>query len=436
MKRLEKIVHWLLRFGIRGWGLILSVAICAILVALALATEGVVHRTALWLELAISAFTITVGFYVVRKAQQEAHQRRVAVAEARDSGAQLSDLFEMTDMLQAAETHEDAGAILIATARRLLPDYGGSLWVFNNSRDRLDLTASWGADFPLPEFVLPHTCWALKRGKAHINHAASGTLVCNHRSSDLPTIEVPMLARGQLHGLLVLRTDHEGDPVARLKGIARIAQALADSISLALSNIALRDRLRTQSLRDPLTDLYNRRYMEDALERYVDLAERSGSATSVLMIDLDNFKRLNDSEGHAKGDAVLRDVASQLVSGVRPADVVSRYGGEELVVLMPNCGLDDAALRAEGLRERIEGLSQAHGIAISASIGVACVPETAGTAAEVVPIADTALYAAKADGKNCVRKAERRAGARNLAARDARKGEKDPAGEKPLQAVG
>jgi diguanylate cyclase (GGDEF)-like protein len=180
-------------------------------------------------------------------------------------------------------------------------------------------------------------------------------------------------------------------------------------MSLALSNIALREKLRTQSLRDPLTGLYNRRYMEDALDRYISLAERTGTATSVVMIDLDNFKRLNDEHGHAKGDAVLRDVAGQLVSALRPSDVVARYGGEELMVILPNCGLDDAALKAEILRLRVEGLSDAHGVPISASFGVATVPETSTNAVDVIPMADSALYAAKKQGKNRVALAEPRA---------------------------
>jgi diguanylate cyclase (GGDEF)-like protein len=230
-----------------------------------------------------------------------------------------------------------------------------------------------------------------------------------HHIDAAATIEVPMLARGQVHGLIVLAVEAE-DAHAQLKGVGRLSRAMADSMSLALSNIALREKLRTQSLRDPLTGLYNRRYMEDALERYVSLAERTGSPTSVIMIDLDNFKRLNDEHGHAKGDAVLRDVAAQLVGGLRPSDVVARYGGEELMVILPGCSLEGAQIKAEGLRVRIEGLSEAHGVPISASFGVATVPETSTSPADVVPMADAALYAAKQAGKNCIRLAERRAG--------------------------
>ena len=150
--------------------------------------------------------------------------------------------------------------------------------------------------------------------------------------------------------------------------------------------------------------------MEDALERYVSLAERTGSPTSVIMVDLDHFKALNDEHGHAKGDAVLRDVAAQLVGGLRPSDVVCRYGGEELVVLLPNCGLEDARLRAEVLRARVEGLSEAHGAKISGSFGVAAIPETSASNADILPMADAALYEAKKQGRNRVVCADRRAG--------------------------
>ncbi|HMO67659.1 MAG TPA: sensor domain-containing diguanylate cyclase [Novosphingobium sp.] len=358
-----------------------------------------------------------IAFNVVMAASEQhnlmaerAAQRR-AFLEAAEARRQVEELFAMTDMLQAAEAHDDAGAVLMATARRLLPDYGGALYVFNNSQDRLDLVRSWncGQSFAPGESLLPSNCWALKRGKPHINDHQAGTLCCMHPIGEAATVEIPMMARGSVHGLLILATD-QADSFSALYGIRRLGRALADSMSLALSNIALREKLRTQSLRDPLTGLYNRRYMEDALERYSSLAERSGGATAVLMIDLDNFKALNDAHGHAKGDAVLRDVASQLVGALRPSDVVARYGGEELVVILPGCGLDDAMDKAELLRLRIEALSDAHATPITASFGVAAVPETSTGPMDVLPMADSALYAAKQAGKNRVLAAERRAG--------------------------
>jgi diguanylate cyclase (GGDEF)-like protein len=334
------------------------------------------------------------------------HEQEALLEEAQRSRHQIEQLFEMADMLQSAENHADAGAVLQATSLRLLPDFSGALYVFNNSRDRLDLTNSWSASevFAPAETLVPANCWALKRGKLHLNDMSAGTLCCLHHGGKAATMELPMVARGTIHGLLMLAAP-DG---ARLRKEARVGRAIADSMSLALSNIALREKLRTQSLRDPLTGLYNRRYMEDALERYLSMSERAGAHTSVIMIDLDQFKLLNDEHGHAKGDAVLREVAAQLVGALRPSDVVSRYGGEELLIILPSCNLDDALLRAEMLRSRIESLSETHGAAITASFGVASVPETSIGPSDVVAMADAALYAAKQSGRNCVKAAARR----------------------------
>lgn len=366
---------------------------------------------ALIFALLLMTVSLTMAIFLGRKTIAQLDERIAMADSAREAREQVEELFGMTDMLQAAEGYDDAGAVLKATALRLLPEFSGALYVFNNSRDRLDLVESWNASegFTPSHTLMPSNCWALKRGKLHINDPASHSLCCMHHIGGAATLEIPMMARGAVHGLLVLGIEAR---VAydRLSSIDRLGRALADSMSLALSNIALQEKLRTQSLRDPLTGLYNRRYMEDALDRYVSLAERTGGATSVVMIDLDNFKKLNDENGHAKGDAVLRDVAAQLVGGLRPSDVVSRYGGEELLVILPGCSLDDARGKAEMLRQRIEGLSDVHGVAISASFGVASVPETATSQADLIPRADAALYAAKAAGRNCVIAADRRAG--------------------------
>ena len=325
------------------------------------------------------------------------------------------ELFGMTDMLQAAETYDDAGSVLMATAKRLLPDHGVALYVFNNSRDRLDLTRSWDLPSgyePLPA-LSPANCWALKRGKTHVNVPSVNELCCAHHGGTVAAVEIPMMACGQLHGLLILARDEaerEVDAAHKVHDVSRLGRALADSMSLALSNIALREKLRTQSLRDPLTGLYNRRYMEDALERFVSLGSRTGASTAVIMLDLDNFKKLNDEHGHAKGDAVLRDLAAQIVGCLRPTDVVCRHGGEELVAILPDCSLEDVLAKAEILRQRIESLSASHECAISASLGVATIPETATSATDILPIADAALYAAKKAGKNRIVAAEKRAG--------------------------
>ena len=336
----------------------------------------------------------------LKRIQIVAYKNRVA--RINETQEQIEELFSMTDTLQAADSNADAAQVLRATSRKLLPGCGVALYVFNNSRDRLDLVGSWDMPegYAPTESLTPANCWALKRGKDHLNNPEHQSLCCSHYIGEVASIEVPMMARGQVFGLLVL--GDRGGECTNVERAQRIARALADSTSLALSNISLREQLRTQSLRDPMTGLYNRRYMEDTLDRFISLAQRQNQSTSVLMIDLDNFKRLNDEQGHAKGDAVLKDVAAQVVGALRPSDVVCRYGGEELLVILPDCGLDDAMMRAEQVRARIELLSEQHGASIAASIGVATMPETAKSSADLLSASDAALYEAKAAGKNQV----------------------------------
>jgi diguanylate cyclase (GGDEF)-like protein len=376
-----------------------------------LGTPGASDRglvtAAVWAGLAIFCEVCSI-FY----GRHELHRTAKLFDSATEAKAQTDELFRMTDMLQSAEGYDDATAVLMATSLRLVPEFGAALYIFNNSRDRLDLAGSWNMpeDYRAAESLAPSNCWTLKRGKPHANNPDVAGLCCAHHAGRAPALEIPMMARSSVYGLLVL-VSH--DPVlgeARLKETLRIGQPLVDSMSLALSNISLREKLRTQSLRDPLTGLYNRRYMEDALERFLSLSERNGTPTSVLMIDLDHFKQLNDEHGHAKGDAVLRDVATQLVAGVRPSDVVCRYGGEELMIILPECGIEDARIKAEALRLRIEGLSEVHNASVTASIGISGVPETSTSQSDLVAMADSALYLAKRAGRNCIMIAERRAG--------------------------
>lgn len=342
-------------------------------------------------------------------ALSEMGRRRDDAGRALTARRQVEQLFRMTDMLQSALGYGDANAVLRATAAQLMPEFGGALYVFNNSRDRMDLSVHWGwpEGVQPPESISPSQCWALKRGKSHVNEVGPHCLRCDHQADDLLILEIPMMARGEVYGLLNVLAAGDGAE-QRIGEVTALAGAIADAMSLALSNIALREKLRTQALRDPLTSLYNRRYMEDVLERYANLAERNGSSLSAIMIDLDHFKRLNDEHGHAVGDAVLRSTASAIVGAIRPSDVACRYGGEELVVLLPDCSLAEALGKAELLRARIESLSDIHGTRITASLGVATMPETAANMTEILPSADAALYRAKQAGRNRVEAAVRR----------------------------
>jgi diguanylate cyclase (GGDEF)-like protein len=355
------------------------------------------------LQLLGGALILGVLALSFRLSAAEGRRRRAATLDAVAAREQIEKLFRMTDMLQSAAGYDDANAVLHATVQGLMPDLAGALFIFNNSRDRLDLATSWNlpeTHLP-PDHIAPSACWALKRGKAHVNGGGQSALRCEHQQFDGVVLEIPMSARGEFYGLLCFAATGAGaeDRIAEVHGMAT---ALADSMSLALSSIALREKLRNQALRDPLTGLYNRRYMEDMLQRFGHLSERNARPFSVIMIDLDHFKRLNDDHGHAVGDAVLRDASQAILGNLRQSDVACRYGGEEIIVLLPDIGLVDAAAKAETLRARIESISDRHGTHVTASLGVASVPDNAVNAAGLVGLADEALYKAKKAGRNQV----------------------------------
>jgi len=172
----------------------------------------------------------------------------------------------------------------------------------------------------------------------------------------------------------------------------------------------LREALRTQSIRDPLTGLYNRRYLQEILEREIRRAVRSDQPLGILMLDLDHFKKFNDTYGHEAGDSVLREAATFLSKNIRAEDIVCRFGGEEFVVILPTATLEASKSRAERLRAKIRELTVLHHGesvgAISVSVGVAAVPQHGTSSKEVLEAADAALYRAKNAGRDRVMVAE------------------------------
>jgi diguanylate cyclase (GGDEF)-like protein len=189
----------------------------------------------------------------------------------------------------------------------------------------------------------------------------------------------------------------------------RIAQTLGEHLSLALANFRLREVMRQQSSRDPLTDLYNRRFMEESLYRELRRSARETGGIGVLMLDLDRFKALNDTYGHATGDVALRTIADFLKGAIRAEDIACRYGGEEFVVILPKASLADAVQRAEALRVGLRSIGDepaVHVPTITISIGVAAFPDHGSTGDELLAAADRALYRAKAQGRDRVAVAE------------------------------
>jgi diguanylate cyclase (GGDEF)-like protein len=335
---------------------------------------------------------------------------RVAIAAGEAAKQQIEQLFVMGDMLQSAVDIDDTNAVLRATALRLLPGLSGAMYVFNNSRDRLDRTTQWGTLLAgEADHIAPSSCWALKRGKPHLNEEGQDALSCAHGQSGLLTLDIPMTARGQLYGLLEIAAEGP-NATQRLTAAHPVAAAIGDAMSLALSNAALRDQLRNQALRDGLTSLYNRRFLEEVQERLCLDSERRASDISLIMIDMDRFKVLNDTHGHGAGDTVLREVAAAILSSIRSTDIACRYGGEELLILLPDCPLEMAIGKAEQIRNRVASLTFAGGFTVTASFGVASLPETSASARSLLSDADAALYLSKTNGRDRVSSAPRRLG--------------------------
>jgi diguanylate cyclase (GGDEF)-like protein len=340
-------------------------------------------------------------------------RRRTASEAARHAMDQrqreVASLFRMGELLQSSHAPDDIRRVVAHTAEELLPELSGAFYVFNNSRDRLDVLGVWGhAGLPphLPEHFTPDECWALKRGRPH-GLAMGDRLRCDHAGEEETAVLcVPMQARGEVYGVLQFFNARQ---VALPPGRVELAQALADGVSLALANLALREKLRNQALRDELTGLHNRRFLEETLPRVIAHAERRSASVAVLMLDLDHFKQVNDRHGHAMGDAVLREIGRLLLSRLRKMDLACRYGGEELLVLMPDCTATEAMNRARELCAQVRGLRESQGgplPPVTVSIGVAAWPEHGELMGRVIEAADAALYAAKRAGRDRAMSAE------------------------------
>jgi diguanylate cyclase (GGDEF)-like protein len=220
-----------------------------------------------------------------------------------------------------------------------------------------------------------------------------------------------MVAHGETLGVLHLRYDlgADGNPEADQKtreSQKRLAVAVASQIAVSLANLRLRETLRDQSIRDPLTGLFNRRFMQECLDKELQRARRKQRSLSLIFIDLDHFKRFNDVFGHDAGDSVLQSMADIFRTHFRAEDLICRYGGEEFAIILPESSTEDAFKRAEALRLATKGLKLVHrGVLldpITLSVGVAGFPDHGQSAQELLDSADKSLYRSKADGRDRV----------------------------------
>ncbi|MGH9394416.1 MAG: diguanylate cyclase [Terriglobales bacterium] len=337
------------------------------------------------------------------------------VDELKERERQLTKLNEMGELLQVSVSAEEAYQIIVCTGAALFShaaEVGGELGVLGPA-DSVEIVASWGNVGCGAESFSRHDCWALRRGRAHVHRgvpigadlSASSGMICRHRHPDTaPGLCVPLMAQGELLGVVCL-ADCGDIPAgaAKLHKLLPLAITFSEHIALALCNLRLREKLREQAIRDPLTGLLNRRYMEETLARELSRAQRSKESLGVLMVDLDAFKLYNDRHGHAAGDRLLAELGRFLNSHTRGGDIACRYGGDEFVLILPSAGLDAVQERARQIRQGLRLLLAQS--PVSASIGAVAYPHHGGTPATLLAAADAAMYAAKNSGRELLRSA-------------------------------
>lgn len=317
-------------------------------------------------------------------------------------------LTELGNLLQASETADEAYSVLAQSLEGIFGGLAGAVYLYRSSRNLLERKSDWGADQGA-EVLGPTDCWALRRGQAHLVRAASPALSCRHVAVVTgDSLCVPMSARGNTIGLLHLIEPHGGSAQKAQLTAAKqsLAVAVAEQTSLALANLDLRDTLRLQALRDPLTGLLNRRFVEEWIEREIALTDNSGRSFGVIMLDLDHFKQVNDVHGHDAGDQLLKAVADAIKASLRPTDLPCRYGGEEFLVLMADIDPTVLTARAEQIRVQVAAVqTEIRGRKLASptvSGGLALYPEHGIDAAAIIHAADAALYEAKRTGRDRV----------------------------------
>jgi diguanylate cyclase (GGDEF)-like protein len=352
-------------------------------------------------------------------------------ATLEDRTQEMNLLGEMGELLQVCRQTVEAYPVITRSILLLLPEWAGAISTTNPSRSHVELSAVWGGypGEPGQDQFEPHDCWALRRGGAHVvqRHTVRGTrttyqgtdvpdysgLHCNHMRPPWPSSSIcfPLIAQGEVLGVLSLRPAREDEagqepPKVNMK----LLQTIADRVSLALGNLKLREILRNQSIRDSLTGLFNRRYLDELICRELRGAARHNREFGVIMIDIDHFKQFNDSFGHEAGDVLLQAIGGFLQSQIRGEDTACRYGGEEFCVLLSEAPLEVTRRRGEDLREGVRQIKVRHlGRALgelSISLGVAEYPYHGASAAQLLLAADHALYRAKLEGRNRVVVAE------------------------------
>jgi diguanylate cyclase (GGDEF)-like protein len=304
--------------------------------------------------------------------------------------------------------------VYVSAARyfqRLLPDTSGALCILNNSWQCFEIASNWNAPRNLISGFSLDSCCGMRSGRLRWRKPGDSEVHCGHFDGTPPDnyLCMQLSAYGETLGILYLECPTAAS-AARVADRLLPLQNLAELVSLSAASLNLRARLENQSIRDGLTNLFNRHFMEIALERELRRAARQHQQVAVIMLDVDHFKTFNDTYGHEAGDMVLREVSACLTANNRSEDMVCRYGGEEFVIILPEITTELALERANLLRRLVHDIALRYRGAplrpITISAGVAIYPQRADTMEQLLRLADRALYEAKNTGRDRVVLAE------------------------------
>jgi diguanylate cyclase (GGDEF)-like protein/PAS domain S-box-containing protein len=319
----------------------------------------------------------------------------------------LTLMNTMSEMLGSIESEAEAYQIVEDFGTQLFPNVSGTILITNPSGTLLEAVGRWGNEVHREAEMPPADCWAVRRGRICGRPSALNTPRCRHITEALDAyLCVPLIAQGRTIGVMHLvapAVNGEDNPQLD-PSTETVSATFMESLALALANFRLREMLQVQSIRDPLTGLFNRRFMDDALDRELKRAVRRERPFGLLMIDIDHFKRWNDTFGHDAGDVLIREVSRVLEQHTRGEDIASRYGGDEFLVALPETSLEVCIRRAEELHLAIRNLDVHHRDrvlgTITVTIGVASYPENTADPEGLTRAADQAMYSGKRAGRD------------------------------------
>lgn len=346
----------------------------------------------------------------LQKANTELASR---VKELSQRTEEMNMLNEMGEQLQSCRTIAEACAVSAQYIKQICPASRGALCLLDEQKDSAEVVELWGEPGFTQMVFAPLDCWAIRRGRSHLVDPDHPGLRCEHIKGPESGqyLCVPLLVNGEAIGILHLNNvgadggeQGEAASLSYTEHKLQIVTTIAEHIALAISNLNLRETLRQQSIRDVLTGLFNRRYLEETLERELIRAKREEKPVGIIMFDIDYFKEYNDGSGHDAGDALLRELGAFLKKTTRGGDIVCRYGGEEFLVVMPGANLENTKAHAERLRQGVKELTVYHlGKPLpkcTISLGVAAFPESGETTDTLLKAVDNALYLAKREGRD------------------------------------